>query len=153
MQSHGMPLVDFPTILKLSLLGKFFFENRVLGSWRIYPTQTTKKHTVEIYRGMKEFLESHLIKVYPENPEAIQRIINHYRKLCLIAYARSGRYKLIRKEFKSARKDYLKAITYPVGGKMVWRLRAIVGYGLSLFHLDVEWLAQLIGKKTYKQSK
>jgi glycosyltransferase involved in cell wall biosynthesis len=153
LQSHGMPLVDFPTILTLSLQGKFYFENRVLGSWRIYATQTTKKHTVEIYRGMKEFLESHLISVFPDNPQAINRIIDYYRKLCLIAYARSGRYKLIRKEFKSARTDYLKAITYPVNGKMIWRLRAAVGYGLSLFHLDVEWLARLIGKQTYKPAK
>lgn len=153
LQSHNMPLVDFPTILTLSLNGKFFFEKRVLGQWRIYPTQTTKKHTVEIYRGMTEFLETHLPKVYTSDPEAIKRIMKHYRKLCLVAYARSGRYKLIRKEYKSARNDYLKAITYPIGGKMIWRLRAAIGFGISLFHLDVEWLAKLMGKQTYKSSK
>ena len=79
-------------------------------------------------------------------------ILNHYDKLCLEAYARSGRYKLIRKEYKSARQDYIKAIRYPANGKMVWRLRALVGYAMSLFHLDVEWIAKILGKKTYKEA-
>jgi len=149
-QSRGMPLVDFPTILALSLRGKFFFQNNVLGKWRIYPTQTTKKYTVEIYRGMLNFLREHLSKVYTEFDPAKKKIIDHYNQLCLVAYARSGRYKLIRKEYKSARQDYVKAIGYPANGKMVWRLRALVGYAMSLFHMDVEWIAKILGKKTYK---
>lgn len=151
-QSHGMPLVDFSTILPLSLKGKFFFENNILGKWRIYPTQTTKKYTVEIYKGMNELLQEHLPRVYYENDPTRKKIEHHYNQLCLVAYARSGRYKLIRREYKSARKDYLRAIGYPVGGKMIWRLRALVGYGMSLFHMDVEGLAKLLGKETYKQA-
>lgn len=152
LQSHNMPLVDFPTILTLSLKGDFFFEERILGQWRIYATQTTKKHTVEIYKGMAEFLVDHLPKAYPDQPAEQKKITQHYNRLCLVAYARSGRYKLIRKEFKSARKDYLKAIAHPAGGKFIWRLRAAIGLGMSLFHLDVEWIAKILGKETYKPS-
>ena len=149
-QSHGMPLVDFPTILALSLKGKFHFFNGVLGKWRIYATQTTKKHTVEIYEGMLKYLHEFLPQNNGLAEPVKEQIIKHYKGLCLIAHARSGRYKLIRKEFKSARHDYLRAITYPAKGRMLWRFRAVVGYVMSIAHLDVEWLAKLLGKKTYK---
>ncbi len=148
-QSHGMPLVDVPTILSLSLKGRFFFENRVLGQWRIYPTQTTKKYTVEIYSGLYDCVMDFLPKVYiPQDPK-FKQIDNYFKQLCLIAYARSGRYKLIRKEYKSARKDYIRAIGYPAAGKMIWRLRAGIGLLMSVLHLDVEWMARLFGKETY----
>ncbi len=150
LQTHGMPLVDFPTILSLSLQGKFFFQNKVLGQWRIYATQTTKKYTVEIYQGMNQFIYEHIPKVYPTDLIKQKQIYKHFEQLCLIAYARSGRYKLIRKEFKSARADYLKAISYPIKGKLIWRIRALVGYLVSFLHMDIEWIAHLLGKKTYR---
>lgn len=150
LQTDGMPLVDFPTILTLSKLGPFHFENEVLGQWRIYAIQTTKKYTVEIYLGMVSFLKRHLPDVFPNDPQKQKRILSHYHSLNLVAYARSGRYKLIRKDFQGARKDYRKAIFFPSTDGWIWRLRSAVGFGLSLFHMDVEWLAGLLGKKTYK---
>lgn len=67
-----------------------------------------------------------------------------------ISLARSGRYKLIRKDFEGARKDYLKAIFYKGIQNKVWRLRAIIGYIFSLFHSDVESISKFLGKKSYK---
>ncbi|MEP6645897.1 MAG: glycosyltransferase [Saprospiraceae bacterium] len=148
-QAPSVPLVDFTTISELSLLGRFYFDDHLLGKWRIYSTQTTKKYTVEIYVGIKLFLQQFLPRAAEISPAKRELIMEYFDKLCLIAYARSGRYKLIRKEFKSARKDYIRAIGYPASGKWMWRLRSIIGYGLSIFHLDVEWLAGLLGKKTY----
>ena len=149
-QSHGMPLVDFSTFLRLSLMGRFEFENRVLGSWRMYSTQTTKKHTVEIYEGRKDYVRDHLPKVQYLNQEKAKKIFSFYEQACLEAYARSGRYKLLRCEFKSARKDYIKAITSPISGRMLWRLRALIGLVHGYLHKDVEWLAALLGKRTYR---
>lgn len=148
-QSHGMPLVDFPTVLKLSLLGTFHFEPQILGKWRIYPGQTTKKYTIEIHNGFTAFLKDHLPEVNSLDAAKKDHIMRFYEAMCLIAYARSGRYRLIRKEFKNARRDYKQALTYPVSGQWTWRLRALVGYTLSLFRMDVEGLAKLLGKKTY----
>ena len=135
--------------MELSLLGRFYFDNHLLGKWRIYSTQTTKKYPVEIYEGIRTYLHTFLPRVGSFGAAQKKDIQHHYDQLCLVAYARSGRYKLLRKEFKSARKDYLKAITYPVSGKPVWRVRALVGMSMSLLHLDVEWMAKLLGRKTY----
>lgn len=150
-QTHNMPLVDVPTILYLSLLGRFHFENHVLGKWRIYPTQTTKKYTVEIYTGLNEFVKEFLPKIYSPSHPRFAAIIDYFEQLCLISYARSGRYNLVRKNYSVARKDYLKAISHVAKGKMTWRLRAAVGFMMSLLHLDVEWMARLLGRKTYKR--
>jgi glycosyltransferase involved in cell wall biosynthesis len=150
-QSHGMPLVDFTTVLTLSLLGNFHFESTVLGKWRIYATQTTKKHTVVIHNGFKEFVAAHLTKIHSLSEATKRKISNYYDRLCLVAYARSGRYRLIRKEFAEARKDYVKAVFYPVMGEWLWRLRALVGLLMSFLKLDVEWIARLMGRKTYSK--
>jgi len=76
---------------------------------------------------------------------------HYYAGRMVIAYARSGRYKLIRKEYSSARKDYVKAISGYGWTEPVWKLRAAIGWFLSLFHLDVEGLARVLGKRTYTE--
>ena len=76
-------------------------------------------------------------------------LINHYNSNLLIAYARSGRYKLIRKDFKGARMDYKHAIFYHGYGQYLWRIRAILGYVFSLFKTNVEGLSRILGKETY----
>ena len=96
-----------------------------------------------------EFVKELLPQIHWMSEEQKKRIYHYYDQLCLVAYARSGRYRLIRKEFKRSRKDYMKAIIYPVSGKGMWRLRSLIGLTMSFFHLDVEWIAKLLGKKTY----
>ncbi|MBK8349859.1 MAG: hypothetical protein IPL08_20460 [Saprospiraceae bacterium] len=41
-QSHGLPLVDLPTLFELSLKGNFIFIQDVLGVWNHYSEQVTK---------------------------------------------------------------------------------------------------------------
>lgn len=148
-QSHGLPLVDFTTELCLSLKGPFHFDNEVYGKWRIYPTQTTKKHAVEMYKGFTGFVKEHLPKVNSLSEKEKRKVMHYYESMGLVAYSRSGRFKLVRKEYRSARHDYLKAITFKTRGKWMWRLRSMIGFMMSIFHLDVEWIAKLLGKKTF----
>ena len=79
-----------------------------------------------------------------------KEIDNYFAKRLVVSYSRSGRYKLIRKDFKGARKDYLFSITHFGLHKPVWKLRSLIGIFMSLFHGDVEWLATLIGNTSYK---
>jgi hypothetical protein len=68
----------------------------------------------------------------------------------VISYSRAGRYKLIRKDFKGARKDYVKSIFNFGFRQPLWKLRSITGYFFSLLQMDIEWLAKLIGNDSYK---
>jgi glycosyltransferase involved in cell wall biosynthesis len=153
-QVFHLPLVDLPTLYELAGVGSFIFIPELLGDWRNYATQVTKTYPAEMTEGFYKMAQSFLA-VNPVS-SALQvderELGRYYAKRMVIAYARSGRYKLIRKEYSSARKDYLKAIFSYGLAEPVWKLRAGTGYFLSLLHLDVEGLARLMGKRSYSKS-
>lgn len=152
-QKHGLPLVDIPTTLELLLRGEFAFINQPLGHWRIYPNQVTKTYTGQMtssyYMLVKEMMELHP-DLFAQHGLTRKEIDSHFADRLVVSYSRSGRYKLIRKDFKGARKDYIYSITHFGLHEPVWKIRSMVGLFMSLFHGDVEWLAKLIGNPSYK---
>ncbi len=150
-QVFNLPLVDLPTLYELAVAGRFIFIPETLGDWRNYATQVTKTYpavmTEGFYKMAKQFLEGY--SAAANIIVAVKDIDRYYAGRMVIAFARSGRYKLIRREYASARKDYVKAIFSYGMAKPVWKLRAAVGWIFSLFHLDVEGLARVLGKRSY----
>jgi hypothetical protein len=154
-QTHGMPTIDLPTLLNLSLLGKFGFIPQPLGYWRNYAGQITKVYPAVLSEGyfklVKDFIvtnrENQIVKTVNT-----KNIYSFHRNQLIIAYSRSGRYKLIRKQFADARADYYKSIFKGGFNKPVWKLRSIIGLIFSIFHFNVERLSALLGKKTYSVS-
>lgn len=150
----GLPLIDYPTIIELSLKGIFCYQNEIVGNWRIYSSQVTKTYTVNIYEGLAAAAISH----YKKNIDNdfvkkinLKKISRNWNELLIVAYSRSGRYKLIRKDFIGARKDYLKSIFSSGTSRIIWRLRSLVGYLFSLFKLDIEKFAKRIGRTSYSK--
>lgn len=154
-QGYHLPMVDLPTILQLSTVGSFCFSDHLLGKWRIYPSQTTKTLVLDIMKGRYALIRDHYSQLDTEIKSnltiSLKDIDREFKKIFQIAYARSGRYKLIRNDFKEARKDYMKAIFYPSIKYPVWKLRALTGYILSFFRTDVERLAEVLGRRSYKK--
>lgn len=154
LQNHRQPLVDLPTILGCAVQGPFIFLPTVLGSWRTYVNQVTKTFPVEIILGRMACVLEHYETLSPEVRSAVQldrsKLRAHYDQLLLIGYSRIGRYQLVRKDFAQARQNYMKSLFYPRKTLLMWRLRSLVGLVFSLFHLDVEGLAKLLGKKAYR---
>ncbi|MDR0812275.1 MAG: glycosyltransferase [Paludibacter sp.] len=152
-QSHRLPLVDVPTTMNLAMLGNFVFCNEPLGAWRNYPNQVTKTYPAEMDKGFYEF-SLDFFKKYKQyfKTEEIdeKKVKTRFNKRFIISYSRSGRYKLIRKDFKGARKDYIQSIFHFGFYEPVWKLRSFVGLLFSFFHTDVEKLARKLGKITYK---
>lgn len=152
-QKYNLPLVDIPTTLELLLRGEFAFIDQPLGHWRIYPTQVTKTYTGQMTSSYYLLIQ----EMMQRNPELFAQhgltkkvIDEHFSNRLVVSYSRSGRYKLIRKDFKGARKDYIHSLFHYGFHEPVWKLRSIVGLVMSLFHTDVEWLAKLIGNASYK---
>lgn len=152
-QNFNLPLVDLPTWQQLSLIGKFTFIDAPLGKWRFYSTQVTKTYTVEITEGFYQlalnFYQQNLLHFENTNLD-INQLHEFYKKKLVICYSRSGRYKLIRRDFKGARKDYFKSIFCFGIKEPVWKLRSVVGIAFSLFNADVEGLTKKLGRITYK---
>ena len=152
-QDFEIPTVDISTLLRLSLCGEFYYIDDILGTWRNSATQITKIFPVELARKRKELVFS----FYETLPFEIKNSLNidlkklelYYLNILQVSYARSGRYKLIRKDFKGARKDYFKAIFFKGFRNNIWRLRSIIGIIFSLFKSDVENFSKFLGKKSY----
>lgn len=152
-QGFNLPLVDIPTTLELMMRGGFAYVDKPLGSWRIYPGQVTKTYTglmtSSVYALILSFLER-FPDFFEKNGISKKMIDNHFKNGMVIGYSRSGRYKLIRKDFNGARKDYLHSITHYGFKQPVWKLRSLIGIFFSFLRMDVEWLASLIGHDSYK---
>ncbi|MCK9421270.1 MAG: glycosyltransferase [Bacteroidales bacterium] len=153
LQFNGMPTIDIPTLLQLSLVGKFGFIPQPLGCWRNYAGQATKVYPAVLIEGyfnlVKEFLASNSENPFVKtiNPKII---FSFFQRKLIVAYSRAGRFKLIRKEFSGARRDYIQSIHLP-GGEYLWKLRSLTGLLFSLFHLDIEWFARLLKRPTYNE--
>jgi glycosyltransferase involved in cell wall biosynthesis len=151
-QYAGMPTVDLPTLLQLSLIGKFGFIPAILGSWRNYAGQITKVFPAALSDGyfklVTDFINAHADELSLSVSE-IRSVNDFHHRQHVISYSRSGRYKLVRKQFRDARKDYLKSILKYNTVEPIWKLRSLVGLVFSFLHMDVEKLSSLLGKKTY----
>jgi len=152
-QSHQLPLVDVTTWIELSLCGKFSCTQQPLGKWRFYPNQITKTYTAEIHEGFYRFALDFYNREYLFfNQTGITKgqLKIHFNKQLVEAHSRSGRYKLMRKDFAGARTNYLKSIFCFGFYQPIWKLRSLVGFGFSLFHADIESFAKHIGRVSYK---
>lgn len=151
------PAVDLSTFLELSKHGKFYFHDKILGTWRQHPTQTTKMSSINIVLGSDKIIRQHYSNLSIEEKSALvfseKDIDRSLKNRMVIAYSRMGRFKLILKDFKGARKDYIKALRLNGFTSPVWKLRALTGFVLSLFKRDVEGVASLLGKKSFKKKR
>lgn len=148
------PSVDLSTMLALCKLGKFYFFVQVLGTWRIFPNQTTKTLNLDILEGGNKIVVQYFNSLTVEQKKLLRFgedfIWDNYKKRKIITFARSGRFKLIRRDFKGARKDYIKGLRIYGFKEPIWKLRALIGLIFSFLHLDVEILAKWFGKGSFK---
>ncbi len=152
-QGFNLPLVDIPTTLELLMRGEFSYIDRPLGRWRIYPNQVTKTYTGQMTTSYYALIQSFMQRfpdAFSQHGLTKKVIDKHFRQRLVVSYSRSGRYKLIRKDFKGARKDYIHSIIHYGFARPVWKLRSAVGIFFSFFGMDIEWLAKLIGNESYK---
>jgi hypothetical protein len=151
-QKYDLPLVDIPTMQELALLGEFDFIASPLGKWRTYSNQTTKTYTAEINIGVYSLAKDLLAK-HPEIGERFgfnkKKVDDYFYNMLVISYSRSGRYKLIRKDYKGARKSYYHSLFHYGFRKPSWKLRSFIGLLFSFIHLNVEGLAGFLGNTKY----
>lgn len=148
---EGLPLIDYPTILALAVRGPFAYVGETLAQWRWHPDQVTKSYYSQIIEGVRDLSLRHfdsLSDSVRKNVDVTRdEILEQYRRSMLHSYMQSGRYKLLQRRFKEARRDYRHALFYPSTTGLVDRLIAVVGISFSYLGRDLEWLAKLMGKK------
>lgn len=152
-QKYNLPTVDMPTWQQLSLYGTFVYLPEILGHWRVNSNQVTKTLTIQLAEGVQKLAEEFFEQCKPlgifSESDYLQ-IERYFKKMKVVSYSRSGRYKLIRRDFTGARKDYLRSIFSFGWYEPVWKLRSVVGLIFSLFNADIEGLTRLMGRISYK---
>ena len=129
-QNNNLPLVDLPTWQQLAFLGPFSYIDQTVGKWRISPGQTTKTYTIELLKGIYQLsLQVYLTNVdfFNQNQIYEKSIHHHYQKRLIVNYCRAGNYKIVRKDFSGARKDYILSIKTYGFNKLIWKSRALFG--------------------------
>jgi glycosyltransferase involved in cell wall biosynthesis len=147
----GLPLVDLPTILALSLLGPFIHLPMTLATWRWHPDQATKTFRAQIIERVRDLVLDHFDQLPTEVRSRLSvsrsMLEREYRHQLHRSYVQSGRYKQAQRKFGAARTDYLRALFYPGASEPKLRLAALAGIASSLGGIDIEWVARLLGRK------
>lgn len=145
----GLPAVDFPTWLSLSIKGKFWYMEETVGYWRRHGSQITMKENVEMRMQQNQYIEAfyrHLNESL-KNGLSIDGIAikeNNMKRLSS-AYFRRGRISLMKKEWRRARESFLQAFRH---GGTDQRIAAVCGAVMSFLHMDIEKAAKLLRKDT-----
>jgi hypothetical protein len=150
LQPSYMRTVDYPTILSLSLKGKFSYINEPIAFYRVHLKQATLSNEVPFDSAARYALE-----FYAALPKSL--------KICLGVSERSlyrhigirralnefhrGRYFLIQGNFKLARKYFYKMFR---NSSFKMKIRGFFGIIFSFLHHDLEWAAHLTGRRFLK---
>lgn len=140
-QYKNAPFVDYSTFLELSLKGRFYPSDRVLGYWRKHKAQVTTQQETEITKAFMisvDFFE----KIDPSIKKSIQFDINDkiqfHEKMLNDQIAVSSRLSLLRANWNEALTQY-KGIFKK--GDLSIKIQSFLGIICALCKTDLEWLA------------
>jgi GT2 family glycosyltransferase len=151
-QPKGLPLVDLPTFLRLTLEGEFRFHVEVCGFWRRHMASTTKSRFPQILEGAYEhcfdFIRSHRdrLPMSHEELDAIELKWEYYQsQLCILR----GRVLSASKRFEPAKRAYSETRRYrrTKFADAASRLSTL----LSVVHLPSEWIYRLRGWPAWRK--
>lgn len=150
LQPSYMRVVDYPTILNLSLKGNFSYINEPIAFYRVHEKQATlndevgfdsaAKYALEFFSTLPVNLKVHLgiseRSLYKHI--GIRRALNEFHR---------GRYFLIQSNFKMSRKYFRKMLR---NSSFKMKVRGFFGIIFSFLHLNIEWVAHLTGRRFLK---
>lgn len=147
-QPKGMPTVDYPTWLELSLLGELVPVDTILGFWRRHEGQASATFSKQMMLGNKECI----LAFWDRLPETIKESLSglntkQLSKICQHHIAAEnfaqGRTKLFQRDWAEARNSLRQALAQ---GSFSIKTEAMLGIICSYLRLDLEWTAALMGR-------
>jgi len=121
------PTVDYPTWLNLSLKGRFFTFDEILGCWRTHETQTSNKKLLEMIKAQKYTLEF-FKNLSPETRTATNVSINelnlNYQLQLASTFAFLGLKDLNNGNWDESKKNFKAAF---INGSLVLKLKSLLG--------------------------
>ncbi len=140
----GLCVTDFPTFLRLSLEGTFYYTPDVMGFRRRHAGSATLNHRERIAKAAHahalDFAQQHGLKLSGSEEK---RLAKSWRMTESSLEFAEGRLQLLRGEWKEARTHFAQALD-PLQPRFM--LASAFGWSLSWFHRDLEWAIRLAGR-------
>ena len=136
-------VTDFPTVVTLSLVGKFYYTPEVMGYRRRHQESATYNNFPRIvthaHQYVGQFIREHSIALSTAERGAIERTWSHSGPGLEFT---AGRLELVNGRWREARYHFLRALD-PRAPRML--LTSLAGWSLSWFRCDLEHLFALFG--------
>jgi glycosyltransferase involved in cell wall biosynthesis len=147
LQPPGLLAEDYPTHLALAQRGEFRFVDRILGFYRMQPTQQTRLRRLEMHQTDVAFVREYY-RGLDARTKAVAGITAAQldRRLQMTlqnAWFSEGRISLLRGDRRTARRQFMTALR---GGAAPTRLKAMAGLLACATGLDLEQVARWCGR-------
>lgn len=146
----GLCITDYPTFLRIALEGRFHFEGRTMGYWRVHRAGTTLLHMDRIlhvlHREAIRFRDD-LGESLGLTPERWREIEAVWRTAEAWMSLREGRRLLVGQKWSQARPHLWLAA---MAGRWTTRLTALTGLVGSRLHFSVEPVYRLRGRPWFR---
>ena len=147
----GLRTTDYPTYFRLSLKGKFFYENRVMGFQRRHLGSVTitnlESGHLNASRCSRAFMQEYGREL-SLTPADVTEIEDSWKKSRTLIEFSLGRVSLLNKDWRRARTHF--GATLRTGDPQV-RLASTAGLVLSWLHLNLEAVMQHFGRASLKK--
>jgi glycosyltransferase involved in cell wall biosynthesis len=141
LQDKNAPFIDYTTFLELSLKGRFYALDELLGYWRLHKSQITSKQKTELNNSSMVSIDFYE-KLDPSIKNKINFNINDKRRTCELMLNHqisvSARVSLIEGDWKEALSQY-KTLFRKCSG--LSKLKPFIGIICALCRKDFEWVA------------
>ncbi|RLF83564.1 hypothetical protein DRN44_00660 [Thermococci archaeon] len=145
-QAEYTPFVDYPTWLELSLIGKFYPIDEIVGYWRRHRDQVTSRMKKYVGRAKKysiEFFEKLPPEVRTKMRISVEDVYSIYDQRLASVYFALGKQALTNNRWNEARHYFRETLSK---GSFLKKLYALLGISYSYCKMDLEWAARLISK-------
>jgi glycosyltransferase involved in cell wall biosynthesis len=147
----GVSPTDVPTFIRLSLQGKFYYTQTVMGFRRRHANSATLQYlqpmSTEPYEFIARLLESPDLDISTADRRTIEK---SWRARSYSWEFSAGRLCLLEEQWRQARSHFVRALS-PREPRAC--LGAIAGWLFSWLHADLESLFQLAGRSSLKPSE
>lgn len=136
-QPASLPLVDYPTWMRLSFLGRFNFIPEVLGYWRRHLTSVTMQMSDEISSGFIRYCDEFVRSFKGEIQVSKFSLSRFVKNRGSIGYLALGLSKLSRKDWDGALTYFKKSWKRKNAVNRSFQMRILISILSAYIHLDL----------------
>lgn len=148
-QPPYLPLVDYPTWMKLALKGRFLFIPEVLGYWRRHPLSITMNKNEQIFKGFMKYCDEFVISFSEELTElGLEEFVKNRGA---IAYLSLAWIRLSNRDWEDALKLSKKSWSRNEVLSWSFRVKIIISFISAYLHMDIPSFLRKMREFFYKE--